>query len=122
MANGTPRFGIVASDDNTGRVLVLKALEPAYAATLSIKPNASKTYLKPATLTGAMTINCVETFCAKYDELVVILTSDTTSRTVTFGTNFITAGTIAPAISKQATISFVYDGANFVETKRAIQA
>lgn len=122
MANGTPRFGIVASDDNTGRVLVLKALEPAYAATLSIKPNASKTYLKPTTLTGAMTVNCVETNCAKYDELVVILTSDTTSRTVTFGTNFISAGTIAPAISKQATITFVYDGTNFVEVCRAVQA
>lgn len=122
MANGTPRFGTAVSDDNTGRVLVLKALEPAYASTLSIKPNASKTYLKPATLTGAMTVNCVDTFCAKYDELTVILTSDTTSRTVTFGTNFITAGTIAPAISKQATISFVYDGTNFVETERAVQA
>jgi len=122
MANGTPRFGTRASDDNTGRVAVYKALEPAYAATLSIKPNASKTYLKPATLTGAITVNCVVTFCAKYDELVVILTSDTTSRTVTFGTNFISAGTIAPAISKQATITFVYDGVNFVEKCRAVQA
>ena len=122
MANATPRFGTAASDDNTGRVLVNKVLEPAYAATLSIKPNASKTHLKPATLTGAMTINCVETFCAKYDELVVILTSDTTSRTVTFGTNFVTAGTIAPAISKQATITFIYDGANFVEICRAVQS
>lgn len=122
MANGTPRFGAAPADDNTGRVLTIKTLEPIYASTLSIKPNASKTFLKPATLTGAMTINCVETNCAKYDELVVILTSDTTSRTVTFGTNFISAGTIAPAISKQATISFVYDGTNWVETGRAVQA
>lgn len=108
--------------DNTGRVITLGSYEPAYVATLSITPNASKTFVNPATLTGAMTVNCVDTLCQKYDEITFILKSDTTSRTVTFGTNFVSAGTIAPAISKSATITFIYDGTNFVEKSRAVQA
>lgn len=116
------RFGILPNEDNTGRVITNDIKEPAYASTISLTPNASKTYVNPAVLTGAMTINCVDTLCQKYDEITFILKSDTTSRTVTFGTNFVSAGTIAPAISKSASISFVYDGTNFVEKGRALQA
>jgi len=108
--------------DNTGRVITHASSKPAYASTVSITPNASKTYVQPATLTGAMTINCVDTLCQEFDEVTFVLKSDTTSRTVTFGTNFVSAGTIAPAISKSAVISFVYDGTNFVEKGRAVQA
>ena len=116
------RFGVLPNEDNTGRVITHDIKEPAYIATLSLTPNASRTFVNPATLTGAMTVNCVDTLCQKYDEITFILKSDTTSRTVTFGTNFVSAGTIAPAISKSASISFIYDGTNFVETNRAVQA
>jgi len=117
-----PRFAITPNEDNTGRVLTYDYKKPAYASTLSVKPNAFKTYIEPAVLTGAMTVNAVTTNAQEYDELVFILLSDTTSRTVTFGTNFKTTGTIAPAISKSATISFVFDGTNWLETGRAVMA
>lgn len=116
------RFGTTSNEDNTGRVLTLGYQTPVYAATLSLVANASKTFVQPATLTGVMTINAVVTKCQQFDELVLILKSDTTSRVVTLGTNFVTAGTIAPAISKQATISFVFDGVKWIEICRALQA
>lgn len=116
------RFSNLPNDDNTGRVLTYDFKKPAYASTLSVTTNASKTFIEPAVLTGAMTVNAVVTNAQEYDELVVILLSDTTSRTVTFGTNFKTTGTIAPAISKSATISFVFDGTNWLETGRAVMA
>jgi len=116
------RFSTVANDDNTGRVLTYDFKKPTYAATLSINVNAYRTYVEPTVLTGNCTINAVVTNVQEYDELIVILLSDTTLRTVTFGTNFKSTGTIAPAISKSATISFVFDGTNWLETGRAVMA
>jgi hypothetical protein len=106
--------------DNTGRVLTHAVIEPAYAATLSVTPNASKTWIKPATLTGAMTINIVDSLSQKYDELVIMLNADATNRVVTFGTNFKSAGTITVTASKTATLHFNYDGTDWLEAGRAI--
>lgn len=121
-ASTTPRFGTTPGDDNTGRVLSLDLKRPAYAATVNLKPNASKTFAFFATLTGAITINVDTSRAFAGDQLVIVLASDGTSRTATFGTGTKSVGTIAPAISKKATTTFVFDGTDWVETGRGIMA
>jgi hypothetical protein len=51
---------------------------------------------------------------------IVVTTANTTSRTLTFGTNFKTTGTLATGTvaSKVFTISFIGDGTNLNEVSR----
>lgn len=115
------RFGTTKGRDNTGRVLTYAVLAPAYSATVTVAPSNYQTIIKPATLTGACTINATETNSKYCDIIRFIFTSDATGRVVTFGTNFVSAGTLTLVASKQATATFIYDGANYVELSRAIQ-
>lgn len=117
----TTRFSIVPGDDNTGRVLTLASFTPAYIATLAITPNASQTVYRPAVLTGALTVNATLTTSFVGDTQTWVLTSDATSRAVTFGTGYVPNGTISPAISKKASIAFVYDGVAWIELYRTLQ-
>jgi len=128
MAN-TPRFSGAVGKDNTERLVKNDYQTPVYAATLTITPavNCNKTLVIPATLTGAVTLNIgvgtstTDPFIG--DTMTFILTSDTTSRTVTFGTGITATSTsIAPAISKSATITFVFNGSAWMEVSRAVQA
>jgi hypothetical protein len=120
-ASTTPRYGTTVGKDNTGRVLTQDFKTPGYAATISIAASKQRTTVKPATLTGAVTFNAVTTDCFADDELVFLLTADTTARVATFGTNFVSAGTLTAAISKRATATFKFDGAVWVEISRFVQ-
>ena len=118
------RFGITAGKDNTGRVLTYNYLTPAYSATITITPAIAgkyKTVIKPATLTGNAEIDITDTYSVVCDELTFIFTSDGTGRVVTFDNNFIVYGTLTLVASKKGTVTFVYDGTNYVETARTIQ-
>jgi hypothetical protein len=124
----TPRFTGEAGKDNTERLVKNDYQTPVWAASIAIitKPNCAKTLVVPGTLGGATTITItpVAASADPYigDTITFILTSDTTSRTVTFGTNFTSTGTIAPAISKSATITFMFNGTAWMEVSRAVQA
>ncbi len=124
MANTyTPRFGVGANQDSTGRVLVYNYAEPAYVATLAIVPNAYQSLYNCKTLTGAQTINATVSGSQVGDVLKFIFVSDSTGRTVTFGTGFTdSAATIAVTASKKAYIDFIFDGVAFIETGRVIEA
>lgn len=69
--------------------------------------------------TGDMTINAASALLGARVS-IVITTPNTTSRTLTFGTNFKTTGTLATGTvaSKVFTISFVGDGTNLNEVAR----
>jgi hypothetical protein len=125
----TPRFTGEAGKDNTERLVKNDYRTPAYAAALTITPatNCAKSLIVPATLTGAMTLNIGVGLAATDpfvgDTMTFILTSDATSRTVTFGTGITaTSVSIAPAISKSATITFMFNGTAWMEVSRAVQA
>jgi hypothetical protein len=70
---------------------------------------------------GALTIDAASADAGS-DITIVVTTSGTTSRTITFGTNFKTAGTLATGTvsGKVFTISFKGDGTNLNETCRTI--
>ena len=116
------RFGISKNEDNTGRVLTYNFVKPAFASTISVNLNASKTFVEPAQLTGAVTINAVTANTQEYDECQFIFSADATNRVVTFGTNFKTSGTVTVTASKYATVKFVFEGTYWVEVSRTITA
>lgn len=121
MASTTPRYGLTDNKDNTARTMTQDFQEPAYAATLAIAPSRQRTTIKPATLTGAMTVNATLTNAYADDELTFLVTADGTARVVTFGTGFVSAGTLTAAISKRATATFKFDGVAYVEVSRFVQ-
>lgn len=119
MASTTPRY--FANNDKTGRQITYDYLTPAYAATLSVAPKTYKATVKVA-LTGAMTVNAVTTDAFADDDVIFLLAADASQRVVTFGTNFISAGTVTVAASKNATITFKFNGTAYVEISRFVQA
>jgi hypothetical protein len=89
---------------------------PAYAATLAINVNQMDTFLQPATLTGAVTINL--TLNPKLSAgamLFLKATADGTNRVITLGTGFNAASTaITVTASTCFCRSFVFDGTSFL--------
>lgn len=98
------------------------AQAPDYAATLAVTITNQVTFLKTsAAMTGAMTVNLTITSGIKAGaRLICTFLSDTTARTVTFGTGF-TSPTMAGVISKTKSIEFVYDGTTFKPTSAGVQ-
>lgn len=107
--------------DITGQPFSRDLQSPAYAATIAVTPNAGKTIIHPAELTGAVTINLTVTSSSEGDELQLILDADGTQRIATLGTGFVDGGTITVAASKAATWTGVFDGVAFVEVARFVE-
>jgi len=94
---------------------------PAYAATLAVTITNAVTFLTPAVMTGALTVNLtIDANVKAGARLIGRFLSDTTARTVTFGTGF-TSPTLAGVISKTKEIEFVYDGVSFKPTSAGVQ-
>lgn len=110
------------NEDNTARIITTQYQAPAYAATIALKLKEAFNIVQPATLTGALTMTAETSRPLIGDQLVVLFLADGTGRTVTFGSGFAPSATLAITASKRASASFVFDGAAWVETGRAIQA
>lgn len=97
---------------------------PAYSATLEVTDQfAIKHLVTPAQLTGALTLNA--TAVTKWivgDEVVFHFSTDGTQRVVTFGTNFLSSGTITIPASKTATARGFFNGTSICITGREISA
>lgn len=89
---------------------------PAYAASIAIVVDNTKTFVKPGTLTGNLAVTC--SFKSGItpivgSELHLDVTADGTNRTVTPGSGFVgTAQTITA--SKRVILTFVYNGTAFL--------
>ncbi len=122
----TLTVGNAVEDNNSFESKGLKSFTQIYAATSipDLRTGAKEQHVMYAQLTGAMTINAttVVSRLNQLDRVVFHLSSDGTSRTVTFGTGFVATATIAPAINKDARIEFEYDGAALREVSRWIGA
>lgn len=89
---------------------------PDYAATLAVSIKHMETFLQPAELTGAVTINLtVDAQVTPGAKLYIKLDADGTNRVATMGTGFDAA---APAVTVTADtvkfLTYVYDGTAFV--------
>lgn len=89
---------------------------PDYAATLAVTVKQRDTFLKPATLTGAVTINLtIDGQLTPGAKLHMKLTADGTNRVVTLGTGFETAASdITVTASTTFYRTFVFDGTAFI--------
>lgn len=75
-----------------------------------------------AQLTGAITINATVTKLQQFQKLVFYFSTDATQRIVTFGTGFVSSGTVTIPASKDAIVIAHYDGTNIRIASREIQA
>ena len=116
------RFLRGANQDNTLRTATQDSLSIAYAATIGITPVTTDNLYVIGQLTGALTMNATVTGLYIGDKVSVLLSSDASARVVTFGTNFLSAGTLSVTGTKTAYADFVFDGTNLREMGRTVTA
>lgn len=97
---------------------------PAYAAAIEVTDQfASRHIVTPAQLTGALTLNATAvTKAIVGDEYVFHFSTDGTQRIVTFGTNFLSSGTVTIPANKTATARGFFNGTAICITGREISA
>lgn len=127
-ARYTNNTGVInAGTDNTDRIRNNQALIGiASTSPIAIVPYASNTLVQPVALTGAttITIGVGTSTTAPYvgDVVDFLLVSDGTTRTVTFSTGTLPNGTLAVTTAKTASISFMFNGTAWQETRRTVTA
>ena len=81
-----------------------------FASTMNVDVDNQKTFWKLPTMTGACTLTvATDDEVQAGAELIIEALSDTTARTITFGTGF-EGASLSGTISKANTIYCVYDG------------
>lgn len=75
-----------------------------------------------AQLTGAMTINANVSKLKQFQHITFLFSTDASQRIVTFGTGFVSSGTLTIAASKDAVAQGIFDGTNIRITNREVQA
>lgn len=116
------RFVRGANQDNTLRAMTQDAKAVAFGSTIAIVPSESENLFQVAQLTGAATVNATVSQLYIGDKVRVLLSADSTTRVVTFGTNFISAGTLSVTASKAAYIDFMFNGTALQEMGRTVTA
>lgn len=112
-----------ATDNNSYEGKGLKARLQVYASTSAwVAVAAQLQIVYYATLTGAMTINATVTDMLESSEVVFVFDTDGTQRIVTFGTNFLSSGTVTIPASKGAVVRAIFDGTNIRVYSREIHA
>jgi hypothetical protein len=98
--------------------------QPAYVAAIEVTDQSAKEHLvKPAQLTGALTLNA--TAVTKHmlgDRFTFMFATDGTQRVVTFGTNILSSGTVTIPANKTATAIGWFDGTSIRISNREISA
>lgn len=90
-------------------------LTPEHAATQAVTVKQFHTFLQPETLEGNSTVNLtIDEQLTPGAQLHLMLTADTSNRTVTLGTGFAAPATIVVKLSDTAYMSFVFDGTEFL--------
>jgi hypothetical protein len=91
---------------------------PTYASSIAITTTDRNTVVKPAALTGALSLTAVVISAVAGDLLSFLFLADSTARVVTFSTNFSSTGTLRVGASANATIDFVFNGTSWIEQSR----
>lgn len=124
----SPRFTGSASTDNTDRRIKNGFQNPAYAASIAvtIAETDANTLVQVAQLTGALTITIgvgsADTPPYVGDKVRFMFQTDGTQRIVTFGTGFVSSGTLTIPASKYGSVEAVFNGAKWQVVSREITA
>lgn len=126
MATVTTLTGFAVTDNQSFEGKGRKALTQIYEATSIpiFAKGAALQHFCYAELTGAMTINAATTLAnlSQFDEIVFHFGTDGTQRIVTFGTGFLSSGTVTIPADKGAVVRAVFNGTDIVITSREIWA
>ena len=105
-----------------GKLLITTPSALTYASPTSVDVTLNSCFtVTTVNATGSVTFNATAGGTTG-QQLEILITNDATSaKTITFGSNFKSTGTLtASAASRQTTITFRSDGTNFLETGRAV--
>lgn len=117
----SPRFGTGPSETNTGAVVNYNLDDQDYAAAITLTPDAFGAIFIPGDLTGNLALTIASDTAKTADSLTCIFTGSGSARTVTLSGTSVVDGTLVAADGKQATITLIFDGTNYVETSRFVQ-
>ncbi len=135
--NGSLTIGAsIALNPNNATALTLSSTQQVSVAKTFITTPSALTYASPTSVdvtlascftvttvnaTGSVTFNATAGGTAG-QEMTILITNDATSaKTITFGTNFLSTGTLtASAASRHTSITFKSDGTSWYETGRAV--
>jgi hypothetical protein len=121
MAVVTPSRLTGGTENNSYESQGLISYTQVFAATSAwVARAAQQQHVCYASLTGAMTINATLTAMLQFSEVIFYFANDGTERIVTFGTGFLSSGTVTIPASKGATVRGVYDGVAIRITSREI--
>jgi hypothetical protein len=99
------------TENNSYAVQGLIAYTQAYASTSAwVAKDAQTQNVCYAQLTGAMTINATVTSLQQFQEVNFFFDTDGTQRIVTFGTGFLSSGTVTIPANKGAIVKGIFDG------------
>ena len=125
------KFGLITFVDTSSTFdnLVIKTVDSIVYAPIAIATPATTgvmtitmtSKIKTITPTGACTFNAIGGEVGQTCTFI-ITTTGTTTRVLTWGTNFKTIGTLSTGTvsGKRFTVSFIYDGTYWIETGRTI--
>lgn len=120
----TPRWGSGPNNDNTGRVLTWNyktVTDAAGADSVTLVPGAYNTTVRVA-LTDSIFFKSPSVKQSFAADVLTIVASGSSGAKVKFaGTNFISAGTATLSSLGRAVITFIFDGAKWVEQSRVVQ-
>lgn len=120
----SPRFGTLKNQDNTYRVLTLKKSAIVDAAgndTLSVSPNAFYSYVT-CTAVDSFSVKIGSAANSYFGDNVQLIVSGSSGAKVKFvGSLIKSAGTATLSSNGRAIISFIFDGAYWVESARVVQ-
>ncbi len=126
MATVTTLTGFAVADNQSFAVKGRKAFTQIYEATSIplFKKGAAVQFMCYAQLTGAMTINAATVLAqlTQFDEIVFFFDTDGTQRIVTFGTGFLSSGTVTIPANKGAIVRAYFDGTDIRIASREIYA
>ncbi len=112
-----------AADNNSFEGKGIKAYTQVYAATSAwVAKDALLQHVCYAQLTGAMTLNATLTALQQFSEVVFHFGTDGTQRIVTFGTGFLSSGTVTIPANKGAVVRAIYNGTSLAVVSREIWA
>jgi hypothetical protein len=121
----TPRFGTVPGRDNTYRVLT-----NSYASFTDVAGN-DGTAVTPATFNNVYRVALLDSFTFTQpvvtkskaaDNITIIASAASGTPKLKFsGSNWVTAGTATLSTGLRAVITFIFDGAKWVESSRVVQ-
>lgn len=112
-----------ATDNNSLESKGVKSYTQVFAATSAwAAVSAYIQHVCYTQLTGAMTINATTTSLLQFDEVYFWFGTDGTQRVVTFGTGFLSSGTVTIPASKGAIVKAIFDGTNLNVLSREIYA